>query len=100
MEIDQQVGNELMRMDLTFDKVPPLPLGVCVAGTQGTIGYMVQQSIQNKLRFLNVDREVVTLITQVIVDKDDPSIKKPSKYVGKRYGEKKPKDSVICLNGK
>lgn len=86
-----QVGNELMRMDLTFDKVPPLPLGVCVAGTQGTIGYMVQQSIQNKLRFLNVDREVVTLITQVIVDKDDPSIKKPSKYVGKRYGEKEAK---------
>jgi carbamate kinase len=38
-----QVGNELMRMDLTFDKLPPLPLGVCVAGTQGSIGYMVQQ---------------------------------------------------------
>ena len=45
-----QVGNELMRMDLPHDRVPPLPLGVCVAGTQGTIGYMIQQSLQNKLR--------------------------------------------------
>jgi len=80
-----QVGDELMRMDLTFNKIPPLPLGVCVAGTQGSIGYMIQQSIQNKLRLLKVDREVVTLVTQVIVDKDDISIKNPSKYIGRRY---------------
>jgi carbamate kinase len=82
-----QVGNELLRMDLTHDKVPPLPLGVCVAGTQGSIGYMIQQSLQNKLRDMDVDREVVTLVTQVIVDKNDPSIKNPSKYVGARYSE-------------
>jgi len=82
-----QVGNELLRMDLTHDKVPPLPLGVCVAGTQGSIGYMIQQSLQNKLRDMKVDREVVTMVTQVIVDKNDPSIKDPSKYVGARYPE-------------
>ena len=82
-----QVGNELLRMDLTHEKVPPLPLGVCVAGTQGTIGYMIQQSLQNKLRDMKIDREVVTLVTQVIVDKNDPSIKDPSKYVGMRYGD-------------
>ena len=80
-----QVGNELLRMDLTSDKVPPLPLGVCVANTQGQIGYMVQQTLQNKLRKLNVDREVVTLITQVIVDKNDKSINNPTKYIGPRY---------------
>ena len=80
-----QVGNELLRMDLTHDKVPPLPLGVCVAGTQGSIGYMIQQTMQNKLREMQIDREVVTMITQVIVDKNDPSIKNPSKYVGPRY---------------
>ena len=80
-----QVGNELLRMDLTHEKVHPLPLGVCVAGTQGTIGYMIQQSLQNKLRDMKIDREVVTLVTQVIVDKNDPSIKDPSKYVGVRY---------------
>lgn len=82
-----QVGNELLRMDLTHDKVPPLPLGICVAGTQGSIGYMIQQSLQNKLRDMDTDREVVTIVTQVIVDKNDPSIKDPSKYVGTRYSE-------------
>ncbi len=82
-----QVGNELLRMDLTHDQVPSLPLGVCVAGTQGTIGYMIQQSLQNKLRDMELDREVVTLVTQVIVDKDDPTIQEPTKFVGPRYTE-------------
>ena len=80
-----QVGNELLRMDLTNDAVPPLPLGICVANTQGQIGYMVQQTLQNKLRQLEVDREVVTLVTQVLVDKNDKSIKNPTKFVGARY---------------
>ena len=80
-----QVGNELLRMDLTNDVVPPLPLGICVANTQGQIGYMVQQTLQNKLRDLEVDREVVTLVTQVLVDKNDKSIKNPTKFVGSRY---------------
>ena len=80
-----QVGNELLRMDLTNDLVPPLPLGICVANTQGQIGYMVQQTLQNKLRDLEVDREVVTLVTQVLVDKNDKSIKNPTKFVGSRY---------------
>ena len=59
-----QVGNELLRMDLTHEEVPPLPLGLCVAATQGTIGYMIQQSLQNKLRTFKIDREVVTLLSQ------------------------------------
>ena len=82
-----QVGDELLRMDLTYNEVPPLPLGVCVAGTQGTIGYMIQQTFQNALREENVDREVVTLVTQVMVRADDPSIADPTKFVGKRYEE-------------
>ncbi len=82
-----QVGDELLRMDLTHHEVPPLPLGVCVAGTQGTIGYMIQQSFQNALRRGKVDREVVTLVTQVMVHSEDPSIANPTKYVGKRYSE-------------
>ena len=80
--------NELLRMDLTHNTVSPLPLGVCVAGTQGTIGYMIQQSLQNALRGEKVDREVVTLITQVRVHEDDPSISNPTKYIGKRYPKK------------
>jgi len=80
-----QVGDELLRMDLTHEDVPPLPLGVCVAGTQGTIGYMIQQSFQNALRKENVDREVVTIVTQVRVHEDDPAIKNPTKFIGKRF---------------
>ena len=80
-----QVGNEIMRMELTQETVPPLPLGVCVASTQGSIGYMIQQCLQNKLREMEIDREVVTLVSQVIVDKNDDSFKEPTKYIGKRY---------------
>ena len=83
-----QVGNELLRMDLTYKKVHPLPLGLCVANTQGSIGYMIQQSLQNKLREQNIDREVVTLISQVIVDKNDPSFERPSKFIGSRYSKR------------
>jgi len=83
-----QVGNELLRMDLTNEQVPPLPLGVCVANTQGQMGYMIQQTLQNKLRDMNIDREVVTLVTQVIVDINDESINNPTKYIGPRYSKK------------
>ena len=74
-------------MELTHNTIPPLPLGVCVAETQGSIGYMVQQSLQNELKEKEIDREVVTLITQTIVDKDDPSISNPTKYIGRRYNK-------------
>ena len=74
-----QVGDELLRMDLTQDEVSPLPLGVCVAGTQGTIGYMIQQTFQNILNQENIDKEVVTLVTQVVVDPKHPSLKKSNK---------------------
>ena len=84
-----QVGDELYRMELTHETIPPLPLGVCVAGTQGSIGYMVQQSLQNVLKEKKIDREVVTLITQTIVDKNDPSINDPQKFIGRRYEKTK-----------
>ena len=83
-----QVGDALHRMDLTSEQIPPLPLGMCVAGTQGQIGYMIQQSLQNKLREMEIDREVVTMVTQVIVDKNDESLKNPTKYIGPRYSKK------------
>ena len=91
-----QVGNELLRMDLTNEKVPPLPLGVCVANTQGQMGYMIQQTLQNKLRDMNIDREVVTLVTQVIVNKNDESINNPTKYIGPRYS----KNDIRLLSNK
>ena len=93
-----QVGNELLRMELTNEKAPPLPLGVCVASTQGQMGYMIQQTLQNKLRDMNIDREVVSLITQVIVDKNDKNIINPTKFIGPRYSFKKIKDLAKKYN--
>ncbi len=77
-----QVGNALIRVEETRHLVPPLPLGVIVADLQGGMGYMIQQSLQNKLIKRGVQREVCTVVTQVIVDKNDPSILNPTKFVG------------------
>jgi carbamate kinase len=82
-----QVGDELLRMDLTQHEVSPIPLGICVAGTQGTIGYMIQQTFQNILNQEKIDKEVVTLVTQVVVDPNHPSLKNPTKFVGKRFSK-------------
>ena len=89
-----QVGDELLRMDLTQNEVPPLPLGVCVAGTQGTIGYMIQQTFQNILNKEEIDKEVVTLVTQVVVDPSHPSLKDPTKFVGKRFSKQEAEERV------
>ena len=91
-----QVGDALHRMDLTSKQIPPLPLGLCVAGTQGQIGYMIQQSLQNKLRKMEIDREIVTMVTQVIVNRNDESLKNPTKYIGPRYS----KDDILELSEK
>ncbi|NIP44573.1 MAG: carbamate kinase [candidate division Zixibacteria bacterium] len=80
-----QVGNALLRVELARNKAPILPLGICVADTEGGMGYMIEQSLQNRLRSESIKRDVVTIVTQVIVDKDDPSIKNPSKFVGQFY---------------
>ena len=82
-----QVGAELQRNEMTQDIIPPLPLGVLVANTQGAIGYMIQQSLQNALYTEDANREVVSIISQVKVDKDDPALKEPRKYIGKSYNK-------------
>ncbi len=84
-----QVGNALLRVEESRHVAPVLPLGVIVADTQGGMGYMVEQCLQNKLRDRGIQREIVTIITQVLVDPDDPSIKKPSKFVGPFYSEER-----------
>lgn len=82
-----QVGDELLRQEVARSRLPPLPLGVLVAGTAGWIGYMIQQSLQNALKRARVDRLVVTLITQVVVDPDAPSTRDPSKPIGRVMDE-------------
>jgi len=78
-----QVGDELQRNEVARTKVEQLPLGVLVASTAGWIGYMIQQSLQNALRMAGSPRRVVTLITQVLVDPDDPSMREPTKFIGR-----------------
>ena len=77
-----QVGDELVRNELARRMVEPLPLGVLVANTAGWIGYMLQQSLQNALRFGQVQRDVITLITQTRVDPYDPALNRPTKPIG------------------
>ncbi|MFH1734492.1 MAG: carbamate kinase [bacterium] len=80
-----QVGEGLLRMEHSLDISFPRPLGVLVADTQGGIGYMIEQSLQNGLRWRDMEKPVATLVTQVIVDKDDPELLTPSKYIGRAY---------------
>ncbi len=82
-----QVGNAILRVELSRGKAPILPLGICVADTEGGIGYMIEQSLQNRLKEEGLERPVVTLITQVIVDENDPQISDPSKFIGQYYSD-------------
>ena len=77
-----QVGDELVRNEKARSEVAPLPLGVLVAGTAGWIGYMLQQSLENALRRAGNNRDVVTVLTQVVVAADDPALKDPKKFIG------------------
>jgi carbamate kinase len=83
-----QVGNALLRVERTKRDIPALPLGVIVADTEGGMGYMIEQSLQNKLMSTGIDRDVVTIVTQIIVDPNDPSITNPTKYIGPFYTKK------------
>lgn len=78
-----QIGDELYRNEMARGQLPPLPLGVLVAGTAGWIGYMIQQTLENALEAVGIRRNVVTLITQVEVDPADPALQEPSKPIGR-----------------
>jgi carbamate kinase len=87
-----QVGAILLQNDLAKDVTPPMPLGVCVAESEGFIGYMIQQCLSNALHKAKVTKPVVTLITQVLVDEDDPSFAHPTKPIGPYYSEEEAVD--------
>lgn len=80
-----QVGEALLRMEHSLDVCYPRPLGVLVADTQGGIGYMIEQSLQNSLHKQGIHKSVATLVTQVIVDQNDPELQNPTKFIGKAY---------------
>lgn len=82
-----QVGNILIQNGAGSDKVPAMPLDICGAESQGLIGYMMQQQLTNILREKNINIPVVTLVTQMVVDKNDPAFLKPTKPVGPFYSK-------------
>jgi carbamate kinase len=87
-----QVGNLLLQQLAGIDKnIAPLPLGVLNAATEGTMGYMIEQSLQNRLRQLDLNHRVITIVSQVLVDPEDPSMKNPTKPVGPFFGEEQAK---------
>jgi carbamate kinase len=83
-----QVGALLIQNEEAKEKVPQMPLDVCGAESQAFIGYMIQQTLRNKLEKIGINKEVATVITQVKVDPDDPAFEKPTKPVGPFYTEK------------
>lgn len=82
-----QVGNLLIQQERSVREIPPQPLDVCDAMTQGQIGYMIEQTLVNELKDAGINRDVVTLITQVMVDKEDPGFLNPTKPIGLFYSK-------------
>ncbi len=77
-----QVGFILMRSELTRDVLHQVPLANCVADTQGSIGMQIAQTLQNAFYRLGSEQQVVAVVTQVLVDPEDPSFADPTKPIG------------------
>jgi len=90
-----QVGMEFMRNFLSKDKFPIYPLDSLTASTQGWIGYIFERALRKIFKEKGIDREVSTLITLVEVDKNDPSLKDPTKPIGDFLTEEEAKELSI-----
>ena len=77
-----QVGFIYRRGELARHELPLIPLDICGADTQGAIGYMIQKALLNEFRERGITKKVTTVVTQTIVDRDDPSFEHPSKPIG------------------
>lgn len=84
-----QIGAQMLRHEAgrKLYGIPPFPMDVCGAETQGFIGYMIQQALRTELKRRGIDKYVITLITRVIVDPEDPAFRNPTKPVGPYYTE-------------
>ena len=80
-----QVGNLLIQQESASNRVPPYTLDICDAMTQGSMGYILERMLINRLAFRNLVMPVTTLLTEVVVDKDDPGFQTPTKPVGPFY---------------
>jgi len=80
-----QVGNILIQQEAGEAKVPDLPMDFCGAMSQGQIGYMLQQTLHNLFRAEGINKDVLAVVTQVMVDREDPGFQNPTKPVGPFY---------------
>jgi carbamate kinase len=77
-----QVGNIMIQVEEAITKIPPQSLDICVAQTEGSMGFMLQNQLRNRLNEEQLAKEVVTLLSEVEVSRDDPAFERPSKPVG------------------
>jgi len=82
-----QVGNMLLMSEKTEEILYPLLLDICDSNTQGSMGYMIQQTLGNVLKKRKIKKSVVTVVTQVVVDRNDSAFKKPTKPIGSFYSK-------------
>ncbi len=82
-----QVGNIMLRNEAGFKeyKIPKMPLDICVADSQGGIGYMIERQMRNALNNAKVKKNVVAVITEVLIDINDPAFQSPTKPIGPYY---------------
>ncbi len=89
-----QVGFILLRSEYSRSVMHTVPLDSCGADTQGAIGYMIQQSLHNEFLRRGIQRQCVTVVTQVLVDRRDPAMQNPSKPIGSFYKEEEAKVKI------
>lgn len=84
-----QVGNILLQniAGAKMFGIPEMPLDICGAYSQGFIGYIIEQQLRNVLEANNLERDIITLVTEVLVDKDDPAFANPTKPIGPYYSK-------------
>jgi len=82
-----QVGFLYRRGELARSELPLIPLDICGADTQGAIGYMIQKALLNEFRMRGITKRVASVVTQTIVDRDDPSFEYPTKPIGSFMSE-------------
>ncbi len=93
-----QVGIEVLRNLCLEEKFPPFPLDALNANTEGWIGYIIARALRNYFRKYSINREVVAIVTQVVVDKNDPAFYNPSKPVGDFMTEEEAKEIARKYN--
>ncbi len=80
-----QVGNLLIQQEEAVNRIPPYTLDICDAMTEGSMGYMLERALTNELRRRSIDKDVMTVVSMVLVDRNDPAFDRPTKPVGPFY---------------